>query len=334
MVQIITVEHALQQQGIFIDTRTPLEYEEDHLPNAINIPVISNEERVIVGTQYVKESHDFAIKTGMDYFNKNLPGILHTAEPYKSKSLFVYCWRGGLRSKIVAEALEHNGFKVYQIQGGYKAYRAYVQDQLRQYKLNAKIIVLYGLTGCGKTALLHTFSNSIDLEDCAGHRGSVYGGIGLKQHTQKKFENLLWQKLEQLHNERFILVEGESKRIGDCYIPDFLWNAMNHGIAVKIQCSIQKRVAVILNDYFNTPEKKEEMSRITKKLTQNIPDKKQIIACFDNKEYAQGTELLLTKYYDPLYNKYLDTLTYVVVINNDIPEQILHQLSDFIHQCS
>ena len=334
MVKIISVEEALKKPGIFVDTRTPLEFEEDNLPGAVNIPVLSNEERAIVGTQYLKESHDSGIQTGMNYFHKNLPAILFAAQQYKDKTLFVYCWRGGLRSKIVAEALEHIGFTVYQVEGGYKSYRAYVQQELQQYHLKAKLIVLYGLTGCGKTALLHAFPNSIDLEDCAGHRGSVYGAIGLQQHTQKRFENLLWQKVEQLRNEKYILVEGESKRIGNCYIPDFFWRAMNNAIALKIECSVQNRISTMLNTYFNTPDKKQEMCAITKKLTQNIPDKKQIIACFEKKEYAQGTELLLTKYYDPLYNRFLDTLQYTAVINNDIPEKAVEELKKFIHQYS
>ncbi len=224
MVAIISVENALNtQDAVFVDTRSPKEFDEDHIPDAINIPILSDEERAIVGTLYKQVSQDKGLAVGMEFYKNKIPSILASIEPHKTKTLLVYCWRGGLRSKTIAELFASLQYTVFQIQGGYKSYREYVRKKLSNYTLHAHLIVLYGLTGTGKTELLQHFPNRIDLEALAGHRGSMYGGIGLKRHSQKKFENLLLQQLETLKQEKFILVEGESKRIGNVYIPEFFF---------------------------------------------------------------------------------------------------------------
>ncbi len=315
----ITITESLQKQNIvFIDTRAPVEFEEDHLPNAINVPILDNQERAIVGTIYKKVSQEKAIEVGIEFYKNKIKEIMAAVEPLKKKTLIVYCWRGGLRSKTIAALFEIEGYSVFQLTGGYKAYRAYVRQALNTYNLVPKLVTLYGLTCTGKTALLKQFSNSVDLEAFAGHRGSMYGGIGIKQNSQKRFENLLFQKLEQLKNEQYILVEGESKRIGDVFIPEFFYSAMEQGIKIRITRSMENRMKAAAEEYCDTEEKREEMRRITKSMRRiSNKTKEEILIALDKKEYGQAWKILFTEYYDPLYNHSLDKLEYASLIEND-----------------
>lgn len=121
MTNILTVAEALkkaeQEKVIFIDTRSPKEFEEDHLPNAINVPILDNEERAIVGTLYKQVSQDKGLEVGMSFYQKKIPSILKAVEPHKNKTLIVYCWRGGLRSKTITELLASGQYNVFQMQG-------------------------------------------------------------------------------------------------------------------------------------------------------------------------------------------------------------------------
>ena len=324
MVTQISIHEALQKQKagnvLFIDTRAPIEFEEDHLPHAINVPIINNEERAIVGTIYKQVSQEKAIDVGMGFYKNRIPQIMNAVELHKDKTIIVYCWRGGLRSKTIASLLEGAKFTVFQLTGGYKSYRNYVREALANYKLTSTLVTLYALTCTGKTVLLKEFSNSIDLEAFAGHRGSMYGSIGIKQNTQKRFENLLLQKLEELKEEKYILVEGESKRIGNAYIPDFFYTAMEQGIKIKIERSLDERSKAGAQEYCDTEEKQEEMRRITKHIHQRMSNKTKeaILIALDKKEYDVAWKILFLEYYDPLYNHYLDKQAYCAVLQNDV----------------
>lgn len=339
MPQQITVKDALEKYrkgAIFIDTRTPKEFVDDHLPDAINVPILNNEERVIVGTLYKQVSQEKAIEVGMDFYKKNVPSILKAVEPYKEKTLIVHCWRGGLRSKTIAALLESLHCNVYQLQGGYKAYRAYIVERLATYHIKPKVIVLYGLTCSGKTALLKHFKNVIDLEELAGHRGSMYGSIGITQKTQKSFDNNLLQQLEKLQNETYMLVEGESKRVGDVFIPDFFFAAMQNGIKIKIERSMQKRAEAAVSEYLNTEEKVAEFREITTMIRKNMAakTKQEILSLLDQKHYEQAAELLFAEYYDPMYEYTLKSLQFVAVIDNDDPKKAVGELRCAIENIS
>ncbi len=333
MLAQITITEALQKQKtentIFVDTRAPIEFEDDHLSNAINIPIINNQERVIVGTIYKQVSQEKAIDVGMGFYRNRIPLIMKAVEPHKNKIMIVYCWRGGLRSKTIATLLETEGYRVFQLTGGYKAYRSYVREKLKNYAINPKLITLYGMTCTGKTALLKHFPNSIDLEEYAGHRGSMYGGIGIQENSQKRFENLLFQRLEQLKEEKYILVEGESKRVGNVFIPEFFYNAMESGIKVKITRAIEKRAQAAAAEYCDTEEKQEEMRQITKLIRQRMSNKtkEDILIALDKKEYEKAWTLLFTEYYDPLYNHYLDKQEYLATIENDDEEKAVEEIN-------
>ena len=316
----VTVEKALQiPNAQFIDTRTPKEFKEDHLPNAVNIPILSNEERAVVGTLYKQVSKETAIEKGIEFFSEKMPHFMKEISKYKDKTLIIHCWRGGMRSRTVTALLESLNYNVFQLEGGYKAYRAFLREKIENYNLKARIVLLCGMTGTGKTELLQQFKNSVDLEGLAQHRGSLYGGIGLNPVNQKRFENLLWQKLETLKNEKYIIVEGESKRIGNCIIPAFFWKSMKKGIIVEVKRTIEKRANAIIKEYLKNTKNIEEIKKVTMSLQRNISkkDKENVVKLLDKKQYQQAVIILLEKYYDILYTHTLKDTRYGYRVDNE-----------------
>lgn len=331
MVATIPVEQALTlSNAVFVDTRTPKEFEEDHLPNAINIPLLSNEERAIVGTLYKQVSQEKAIEKGLEFFSTKLPEFMRRVQPYKNNSIIVYCWRGGMRSKTVASLLDSLGYTVFQLLGGYKQYRRYVRETLDAFTLKPTLIVLWGLTCSGKTSLLQKFPNALDLEGLAQHRGSLYGGIGLIPRSQKQFENLLLQQLLQLNHLPYVLVEGESRKIGDVQIPLFLYKKMKNGVQVLVQRSMEQRAAAAVKEYFTSPENIQRIISITKSLRKVVSTthRQQIVRCFEQGQYIEGMKLLLEFYYDPLYRHTLQKMQYVFEINSDNEPMAVKELKE------
>ena len=274
MVTKISVAEAFKLgNAVFIDTRSPAEYENDHIIGAISLPTLDDKERHEVGLMYKQISQELAIEKGLGFYSEKIPNIIKTIKPYKNKTLVVYCARGGMRSGIIASLLESIGMKVYQIEGGYKLFRNYLLDQLNNFKIKPKVFVLHGLTCTGKTELLDQLDNVIDLEGLAQHRGSLYGAIGLIPNSQKKFENLLLAKLEELNDRDYILVEGESRRIGNCIMPECLWQAMEKGTNVLIKRSVPLRVKAMVKEYFLNPKIVEQIKEISKGLRRTISNK-------------------------------------------------------------
>ncbi len=320
MPEKITLQEALKlKDAVFIDVRAPLEFEEDHLLEAINLPILSDEERHIVGTIYKQVSQNLAIEKGMEYYREKIPRLTEFVSQFQGRPIIVYCWRGGLRSKIICDLFESLGYPTYQLKEGYKAYRAFVLKELIDFQLKPKIFVLHGLTCTGKTALLQQLPNSLDLEGLAQHRGSLYGAIGLKPRSQKMFDNLLLQKLKELNYKEFIFVEGESRRIGDLMLPDFLWKAICSATNVLIIRDLDIRVREMVREYFLNPAIVEEIKEITRKLWKVISNKRkeEMLLHLENKDYEKAAEILLTDYYDPLYNHSLKKLTYAFEVKNN-----------------
>src|SRR3990167_3115854 len=168
MVQKIAIAEALVlPKALFIDARTPKEYAEDHILGAVNVPLLDDQERHEIGIIYKQYSREKAIEKGMELFPAKIPSIYNAVKDHQEKTIVVYCARGGMRSGIIASLLESIGFKVLQIEGGYKSFRHYIVDQLYHFPLKTKIICLYGLTCSGKTTLLKQLPNSLDLEELA-----------------------------------------------------------------------------------------------------------------------------------------------------------------------
>ncbi len=239
-----------------IDVRSPAEFAADHLPGAVNWPVLDDRERRLVGTLYQQISAHEARKVGAALVARNVATHLErwVADRPRDWRPLVYCWRGGQRSGSLAWFLGQIGFRTQQLTGGYKAFRAVVRDDLERLPSALALHVLCGRTGCGKTRLLQALRDAgaqvLDLEALACHR-SVLGALPERpQPTQKRFDTLLWQALRGLDPARPVFVESESRKIGALQLPDALVERMRgHGRCVEVTLGDDERVALLLEEY-------------------------------------------------------------------------------------
>ena len=243
------------QYALVIDARSPREYSEDHLPCAVNLPVVDNEEYAEVGTTHRTDTHR-AYLIGVSYALKNISqSIDHLVARYpKDARVLVYCFRGGKRSKLWFDALSTIGYRVDRLPGGWKAYRAWVRDELMELPRKFRYHVLCGPTGCGKTRLLSALASVgaqvLDLEDLAQHRGSLIGDIpGVAQPTQKWFDSQLVERLRRFDPALPIWVESESKKIGAIQVPAALLETMHGARLFSLNAPMAERVALWREDY-------------------------------------------------------------------------------------
>jgi tRNA 2-selenouridine synthase len=235
-----------------IDVRTPAEFEQGHIPNAFNIPLFSNEERVRVGTTYKQVGREEAILLGLDLTGAKWSGFIRQAlDVAPEKKVAVHCWRGGMRSGAMAWVLSLYGFEVYLIEGGYKRYRNRV---LRQFEQSWELQILGGMTGSGKTNILESLSQLneqvVDLEDLAQHQGSSFGTMNkFVQPTQEQFENNFAQVLDGFDPAQRIWVEDESVTIGKRVIPHAFWKQMRQATLICIQVPFAQRVEKLVAEY-------------------------------------------------------------------------------------
>lgn len=239
-----------------IDVRSPTEYADDHIPGAINLPVLTDAERSTVGTLYKQKSPFEARKLGAALISQNISKHLdNELKQYSANWLpLIYCWRGGQRSGAMARILSEIGWYVHILEGGYKSYRHSVQINLAENMAQLKPIIIDGATGVGKTMILHAMAYQdiqyIDLEGLAVHRGSVLGGIPNKeQPSQRLFESQLLHAFSQLDLSKPVLFEAESSKIGQIHIPDCLWKSMLAAPCITITANLSTRVNYILSDY-------------------------------------------------------------------------------------
>lgn len=240
---------------LVIDARSEREYTEDHLPCAVNLPVVDNEEYAEVGTTHKTDKHR-AYVIGVSYAMKNMSRAIDelVAKHPKDARMLVYCFRGGKRSKLWFDALSTIGFKVDRLPGGWKAYRAWVRDQLESLPTRFRYHVLCGPTGCGKTRLLSALEAAgaqvLDLEGLAQHRGSLIGDIpGVAQPSQKWFDSVLVDKLRRFDPAKPVWVESESKKIGAIQLPGVLLETMHAGRIFALSAPMTERVALWREDY-------------------------------------------------------------------------------------
>ena len=243
--------------GAVIDVRSPGEFAEDRLPGAVNWPVLDDDERRLVGTEYAQISAFEAQKRGAAIVAKNIAVHIerHVMACPKDWRPLVYCWRGGKRSGAMAWFLDQMGFRTHVIEGGYKAFRTLVREQLDALPRQLDFSVLCGRTGSGKTRLLQALHDAgaqvLDLEGLARHRGSVLGlAPGDEQPGQKAFETALWSALRGFDAARTVYVESESRRIGRLRVPEALLARMReHGRCLRVEMPDAGRVALLLEDY-------------------------------------------------------------------------------------
>ncbi|AMP20553.1 hypothetical protein AZF37_04645 [endosymbiont 'TC1' of Trimyema compressum] len=309
----IKIDNYLENRDkyLLIDVRSPLEFQEDHIEGAINIPLLDNNERKIIGTIFKEEgmrsAKEKARQLVFPKLSQKLEAI-HKAIDQTNKKCLVYCFRGGDRSKIMATLLAFERGSIYRLEGGYKSFRKEIVRFFNEEEMPS-VYVLYGLTGAGKTDILLALEKEglpvIDLERLANHRGSVFGHIGLnKQPTQKRFETLLYFKLVDKKN--FYIVEGESKKIGRISIPCSFYNQLLDGKPYLINCSINERVKRLNKEYAGHFESDKEiineaLNYLTIRLGKNTI--KEIQTLLVNKEVKEAIKRLLLEYYDVLYEK-------------------------------
>lgn len=337
----ITIEKALQlERAVFIDLRSPKEYQEAHIPNAVNIPLFDNEERAIIGTIYKRTSPDLAVEKGLTLFAPKLPGIFsRIREISRENTVILYCWRGGMRSKSLSQLLNTLGIKSYRLENGFKSYRHHVIKYFEN-KFSKNVIVLHGLTGVGKTELLNNLKKkglpAVDLEGLANNRGSVFGQVGLgKSPSQKQFEGLLYYECIKYAHYPNIMVECESRRIGRVIIPEMFFNAMQSGKNILVYDSLDNRIERLVGVYTNNHENRndKQLEEAIKSLKKRIGNKMVsiLIQLLHNGDYKEITKYLLLEYYDPLYH-YPDKPSdnYEINLNSSNKEETLRVLEKII----
>jgi tRNA 2-selenouridine synthase len=239
-----------------IDVRTPAEFAEDHVPDAVNRPVLFDDERARVGTIYKQVSSFSGRKIGAALVSRNIARHIeeHFIERPRTWRPLVYCWRGGKRSDAMVHILREIGWDAQRLDGGYRAYRRCVVSELPELARRFTLYVVCGLTGSGKSRLLERLAllgtQVLDLEHLAAHRGSVLGNLpGQPQPAQKMFESRIWNALRRFDAARPVFVESESKRIGALHVPDDLMAAMWASACVRLETDSALRVALLREQY-------------------------------------------------------------------------------------
>ncbi len=298
------------QSELVIDVRTPAEFEQGHIIGATNLPLFTNEERVLVGTCYKQQGRQPAILLGFELIGGRWAEYIRTVEKHltsvqpNSKKVFVHCWRGGMRSGAMAWALNMYGFDVYVLKGGYKTYRRYCVDT---FETPYPIVILSGKTGCAKTNTLLEMQKLgeqiIDLEGLAHHQGSSFGSKGNEyQPSQEQFENTIAHELRQLDTTKRIWFENESIVIGRREVPRGIFEQMRTAQIIDIQLPAEERVD-FLNDDYGVLDKeflKESVLKISKRLGPN-ETKLSLLAIDENRMKDFIRQVLV--YYDKTYQR-------------------------------
>jgi tRNA 2-selenouridine synthase len=288
-----------------LDVRTPAEFNQGHVPGAFNLPLFSNEERIQVGTTYKQEGREAAILLGFDLTGTKWASFIRTAlEIAQAKKIAIHCWRGGMRSEAMAWALDLYGFDVWLVENGYKSYRRWVFNQFgKEYPLE----VIGGMTGSGKTRILHALRSQgeqvIDLEGLAQHSGSAYGSLNRNlQPSQEQFENNLAEQLRVLDRGRRIWVEDEAMMIGKCLIPSPFWNQMQGGFLFDLQVPLEQREQALVEEYGSLD--KEFLVACTERIRKRLGTEqtKHAIVAIREDRMADFIRLVLV-YYDKMYRK-------------------------------
>lgn len=323
-----------------IDVRSELEYEKSHLPDSVNLPILNNEHRVLVGTSYKREGREKALSLGHslvsgDYRKDLVERWKNSILQSQKKQAAIFCWRGGLRSKISQDWLREVGIEIPRLEGGYKAFRNFILEEQTNLVSSSSAIVVSGVTGSGKSDLLNELKFQlavIDLEKIANHRGSAFGAFNTPQPTQAQFENnLSWDIIRTLKDvNSTCFFEDESRMVGTVVLPEAIFSKIRSSPVVIIEEPLSRRVDNIYRDYILNSglidEDEHIRSAVIKRYRtsfQNISKKlgglkfKMVLELFqsglvnfshskDPSGHKEWIEILLKDYYDPLYLKSLD----------------------------
>lgn len=315
-----------------IDVRAPAEFAEDHLPGAISLPVLDDEERARVGTIYKQVSPFSARKIGAALVAKN--AAMHLQGPLADKPggwrPLVYCWRGGQRSGSFATILGQIGWRVETLAGGYKAWRGLVVREVYDTPVRAPVVVLDGNTGSAKTEVLNLLPGFgvqvIDLEGLARHRGSLFGAVG-PQPSQKAFEGALALALAGLDPSRPVVVEAESSKIGNCRLPPQVWKAMVAAPRVAIAAPRAARASYLARAYADLTSDPGRLAQ-TVALLKPLHAGEVIegwLALAASGDHVSLADSLMERHYDPRYGKHRARMAVPlaeVTVDNLAPEAL------------
>jgi tRNA 2-selenouridine synthase len=327
-----------------VDLRSPGEYAHDHLPGARNVPLFDDLERALIGTLYRQRSPQAAFEAARAHALARIRGLsdelgslvgwqapadleplllamtaggyepmqseleLERAPQLAPQPLVLNCWRGGMRSRSVGAFLQRLGFaRAYVLEGGYESWRAHVREQLAGWRA-PRTYVLRGLTGVGKTLVLRELERlrpgwTIDLEALAGHRGSVLGAVGLQPRSQKSFETGLCARIAR-GLAPVLVLEGESRKIGDSIVPERMHAALEAGLALELVAPLERRIDVLIADYLARPEQRGQLLARLPYLEQRLGRVSwhgRLTGLLERGEERELVRLLLERHYDPLY---------------------------------
>ncbi len=308
---IVTVAQ-LDEFDEIIDTRSPSEFALDHVPGAVNCPVLDDEERARVGTIYKQVSPFDAKKLGAALVARNIARHIETrfAAHGRDWRPLVYCWRGGKRSAAMAHVLREVGWRAAQLEGGYKAYRHHVVASLESLPREFDYRVVCGATGSGKSRLLEALAargaQVLDLERIARHRGSVLGDLpGEPQPPQKLYDSMLWDALRRFDRARPVFVEAESRKIGQLQVPSALIERMRAGRCIRIEAPVSERVRFLIAEYrhfLDDPVSlRARLACLTELHGRVVIDR--WLALVDARDWEGLVGDLLVNHYDPAYRR-------------------------------
>ena len=320
-----------------IDVRTPAEFELGHIPGAYNIPLLSNEGRAIVGTLYKQEGKEKAFIKALELAGPEMANFVRKAKEILqdtgSAKLYVYCWRGGMRSGSMSWLFNSAGMQSFTLEGGYKGYRTYIRNIISGSK---NIIILGGYTGSGKTEILKEISKraqAVDLEGIANHKGSAFGFIGQeKQPTSEHFENVLGYNWLDLNTGEDIWLEDESRNIGTVYLPENLYYKMRNAPVIFIDIDKELRIKRLIKEYavFDTALLQQALDKIYKRIGGN--NHKTATEALKNKDFYTVADITLN-YYDKAYlyglHKRDKNKIFKLKINFDDPAKAAKTILDF-----
>jgi len=318
--------------NMIIDVRSESEFAEDHIPGAVNMPVLNDLQRHEIGTMYKQVGAFEAKRRGATLVARNIAGHIDTylGDTARDFSPLVYCWRGGQRSGAMARILSEIGWKVTLVDGGYKTYRKAVLDGLDTIPPALRVTMLRGRTGTAKTRILRAAIKAgaqvIDLEGLASHRGSLLGPEpGNPQPTQRHFESRLFAAMQRLDPARPVFIEAESNKIGNLHIPRALWHRMRDAAALQVIAPLPARVDFLLADYDHIVAEPERLKPLLNWVVTRIGHEQVDIwrNCIEAGDWAGFVTRVLEDHYDPAYDRSAATRRHV-----DLGDLVVERLDD------
>ncbi len=303
---------------LLVDIRSPSEYREFHIPGAVNIPLFDDEEKKFIGDVYRLKGQETAKEEGIKLVS---PKLYHFYKRFKElekkgKQIVIYCWRGGMRSVAMCSFLSGTGIKVMRLEGGYRAFRRYILEDMKRIIKEKSFIVLTGKTGVGKTALLRDMEREgfpvVDLEKLAKDRGSAFGKVGMRENTtQKMFDADLYFTLRNIR-DTVIFIEDESRRIGNIHLPEDLYMSIVKGFRVELNTTLEERIRNIEVEYLKNVDISDIMEavyKINKYLGKEGTE--YVLNLIRDGKLRETIRFLIENYYDRTYKRVRGSDTYI-----------------------